>query len=274
MLKILEERRYKEAIKPVVVSAVASLINPHSVGVYYFFFKLTTARLLTDNVAEWKSPNFHDTLLLLVILAWTLAYIISTRREQNLWNTLPFFILGLAMFLSALRNVVYMGLLLGIAINRTKDEEKQEKKWLSVYIYLLIVTLMFNMYMDSLKLVDEKTMLKQEWAQVFKVVDYMKKNGYTDRVLNDYDLGAYLIFRGIKCSVDSRGDMYYLANPKFTKEYIENFQLRKAPDNFIKKLKAKYILTNPDGALALYLKAKQYKVLYSDKYSILFKVPE
>lgn len=274
LIKAIKTREYVESAKTVATVAIASLINPHHIKLYYFFYKLTTARVLTDHINEWLSPNFHNTLLLLLVLVWLVAFVVSIKQKQNLLDTLPFFILGLAMFLSALRNVVYMGLLLGIAFNGTKDDKKQEKRWFSVYIYLLIVTFMFSMNLNHLKLVDEKTMLEQEWAQVFKVVDYMQKNGYTDRVLNEYEFGAYMIFRGIKCAIDSRGDMYYLASPEFTKEYIESFLLQRAPDSLIKKLKAKYILAKSKDSLALYLKAKRYKVLYSDKYSILFKVPE
>lgn len=272
VLKAVETKKYDEAIKSAAVVTAASLISPHHVGTYYFFFKLTTARLLTDNIAEWHSPNFHDTLLLVTVLAWVVAFIISTRRERKLWNV-PVFLIGLAMILSAIRNIVLVGLLFGIAC-QTENKEKHEEKWLGVFAFVLVATFMLSININNLKPVDEKTMLNQEWAKVFKAVDFMQQHGYTDRILNDYDLGAYLIFRGIKCSIDSRSDMYYFADPEFTKQYINCLGLRGDFTSLVKRLNARYVWVGPQSPVAQYLKAKGYKVLYSDKYSILLEVPQ
>jgi len=273
ILKVTKTKKYKEAIKPAVIAMVASLISPHHIGTYYFFVKLTTAKILTDNIAEWHSPNFHDTLLLVLVIAWVATFVIKIRHEQKWWNNLVIFLIGLAMILSAIRNIVFVGLLFGIACQTTKDTEKQEEKWLSVFVFVLAATLMFSINMNNLKFVDEKTMLSQEWAKVFKAVDYMQQHGYTDRILNDYNLGAYLIFRGIKCSIDSRADMYYFVDPEFTEQYINCLGLMDDFTKLIKKLDVKYVWVGLQTPVAQYLKAKQYKILYSDKYTILFKVP-
>lgn len=273
VLEAVETKKYDEAIKSAAVVTAASLISPHHVGTYYFFFKLTTAKLLTDNIAEWRSPNFHDTLLLVTVLAWIVAFIISTRRERKLRNTLPVFLIGLAMILSAIRNIVLVGLLFGIAC-QTKNKEKHEEKWLSVFAFVLVATFMLSININNLKPVDEKTMLNQEWAKIFKAIDFMQQHGYTDRILNDYDLGAYMIFRDIKCSIDSRADMYYFASPDYTKQYFDCLQLKIPPEKFIQqKLSARYVWVGLQTPVAQYLKAKHYRVLYSDKYTILFKVP-
>ncbi len=271
-LKAVETKKYKEAIKPAAVALPASLISPHHIGTYYFFFKLTTARMLTDNIAEWYSPNFHDTLLLATVLAWVAAFIILSGREQKLWNTLPVFLVGLAMILSAIRNIVFVGLIFAIAC-QAKKAEKHEEKWLSAFVLVLVVTFLLSININNLKFVDEKTMLNQEWAKIFKAVDFMQQHGYTDRILNDYDLGAYLIFRNIKCSVDSRADMYYFASPDYTKQYFDFLQLKTPPEKFIQKLNARYVWVGIQSPVVQYLKAIHYKVLYSDRYTILFEVP-
>lgn len=284
LFRYFDDKDYKKVLIPGAIAVIVPLINPHHIGVYTFFFRLTTARVITDNIAEWQSPNFHDSILLILVITWFVVFFATfkasmTSSDTRWWQNTILFMVGLAMFLSAIRNIVLAGLVLGLACSTPikfknlviKDLDHES---VSVYLLVLTVTLLLSMsiYSNHLKIVNEELILKQDWANPFKAVDFMTRHGYTERILNDYDLGAYLIFRNIKCSIDSRADMYYFVKPKFTEKYIGGLIMREDFEQVLTQLKPKYVWLNNRTPAVQYLKAKGYRALYHDQYTILFKV--
>ena len=72
----------------------------------------------------------------------------------------------------------------------------------------LIITPDYTHFLFKRNNPNETPMLYYETVFPVDAVNYLKENNITDDIYNDYNVGSYLIFNGIKVFVDPRCDLY------------------------------------------------------------------
>ena len=121
----------------------------------------------------------------------------------------------------------------------------------------------------------ETPMLYYETVFPVDAVNYLKENNITDDIYNDYNVGSYLIFNGIKVFVDPRCDLYSqeINNVDILKDefdmpiddIMEKYNLKYALLGFKNdKIKITHVIDTPE----------KYRELYSDdKYAVFKYLP-
>ncbi len=196
-----------------VVGTFAGLVNPNGIKAYTYDL-LAVNPLMTDNIMEWHSPDFHSQayqygVLPFLILSFTILLIryrpLPLRETLYFGGTfaatlihqrfLPYMAIASAPLLVQVTHDWVRGLLVPSRFLRTFDT------------VVLAGFISFLGY--SLPTVAGP--LNEHWdtrAYPIGAVTYMQQHHLTHRVLNAYHWGGYLIYRGIPTFVDGRTDLY------------------------------------------------------------------
>lgn len=252
LLAILEKRRF--AMLP--AAFVGSLSNPHFIGIYVYFFKTVFAQDMTKYINEWQSPNFHEMVILFFTLAMILVFFFA-RNSIKSEKDIIWFMLGLAAFLTSVRNIYIFSIFTAIAARDVTLQDERIEKMLKKFVIFAVPILLLTQI--HIILPNEK-FFENAISDIMpkKAVDFMIKEGLTDRVFNEYHYGGYLIWRGVKCSIDSRADLYYFANKKFWDDFINStLLLNEKPEDVLFKTKVRYVLFPANSGYIKYLKAKK-----------------
>lgn len=142
-----------------------------------------------------------------------------------------------------------------------------------IYCILLLFFMVLGVYGFYL---DSKNSFVPSDDYPVDAVKYIKNNlDYKNiRMYNDYNYGSYLLFNDIPVFIDSRSDLYMKQfNPSLKYDVFEDYI--NIAYNYEEKFdyyNINYILNYKDSGLSLILyKDINYRVLYSDKYFVLFE---
>jgi len=272
LLSLLEG---KPEMKKFVLSATTfagSLINPHFAGIYTYFFKTVLAQEMIKYINEWQSPNFHMKIILFFTLVIITIFVFAIKTSKDTKGVI-WFIPGLAAFLTSTRNAVLFSLFTALGVKNVVLQDERIEKLLKQFLIFALPVLLLTQIRITLP--DEK-FFENTVANIMpkKAVNFMIEAGLTERVFNEYHYGGYLIWRGIKPSIDSRADLYYFADKKFWDDFINStLLLNEKPEDVLFKTKARYVLFPVNSSYIKYLKAKQIgKVLYQDKEAVLLEL--
>src|SRR5262249_34304107 len=106
-----------------------------------------------------------------------------------------------------------------------------------------------------------------------KAISAARRAGFKDRVLNSYEFGGYLIFKGIPTFIDSRFELY---GNQFLRRYSDSMSLTNVNDaaQFLKEYDVQWALLRPGVPIAFMLKATGWVQIYSDdSATVLVKSP-
>ncbi len=236
-----------------LVAVLAALLNPQGVRMLLYPFETVAMEASRGLIAEWHSPDFHDLLprvSLLGIFAYVLAAIYARRKPDLTEVVLP--LLLIVAGLSAWRHLPLMSIVLltffCAMLRQLRPSELLLRRWTasrrkSVHagqqvtraqagtIHLLLLV--------AVVIAAANGALRTEHAgQTSKFVargaaDHVLTHGLSGRLLNDYDLGGYLIYRlwpTHKVFIDGRADLY---GDDFLKAY---FRLDKGHEGWEKMI--------------------------------------
>jgi hypothetical protein len=143
------------------------------------------------------------------------------------------------------------------------------EKWISSTILLLLIAISF-MFIEPFQW-NKITAFDLTKEFPVQAVTFMKKNGYTDFVFNEYHFGNYLMFSDVKTFVDGRGDLFALENPTLWEDYFSfTGLLTDKPEEILAKYKIKYVLFPKNASCIKYIrKIDAWKVLFEDQKDVL-----
>ena len=128
-----------------------------------------------------------------------------------------------------------------------KGNYKYSKRFIITYIMILIG--LFSLFFVELNKVDEEKDITSYYVNLRVIADYLDDNTKSKDVTlyTDYDTGSYFEYRGYKCYIDPRAEVFLKANN--TKEDIidEYYNLQKNKLNereFIDKYGFNYLVVN------------------------------
>jgi hypothetical protein len=101
-----------------------------------------------------------------------------------------------------------------------------------------------------------------------KAISAARRAGLTDNVLNSYEFGGYLIFKGIPTFIDGRFELY---GNQFLRRYFDAMALTNADEaiQFLKQYDVHWALLRPNEPIAFILKANGWIQLYGDDSAIV-----
>ncbi|MBX5436858.1 MAG: hypothetical protein IRZ33_06545 [Alicyclobacillaceae bacterium] len=194
------------------------LLNPNHLRAFTYAW-LATNPVMTNNIIEWQSPDFHSVYFqyeVLPFLAAALCVVIVSRRD------LP------------LRDVLYFG---GTLVLTLIHQRFLPYAAIAAVPLLADVTAAWGRSLPDLPALSRgvcgvlsvaaagacvwyiphvRGPLRQHMdasACPVAAVDYLIAHHLTDHLLNSYRYGGYLIYRGVPTFVDGRTDIFLRDNP-------------------------------------------------------------
>lgn len=247
-----------------------SCLNPHGIKLFYFAFQLSNLSTTADRITEWFSPDFHSLPTLLLFLFILMSYAVTIfegKKKKCIYLSSTLFFLTIALYLKSFRHLPFLLITSLVATINSRSIEK----WMVSFLVLFLVVFSF-IFIEPFR-----------WSKInyfdfrkdFPVdaVAFMKKNQLTDRVLNEYHHGNYLMFEGIATFVDGRGDLFALENPILWEDYFSLYSLKtEEPEKILDKYKIKYILFPKQAICIKYLKKlPSITILYEDKKDVVLE---
>lgn len=260
------------------LSALAALVTPWGWAGLLYPVQVSSMELALKVIDEWRSADFQKLQTLELWLLLVLALACSGRMRLPLLRLI--LMLGLAhLALKHQRHVSVLGLVSPFLIAASfagagretkgtmRDAEFLDRMFAAlavparrgaVAVAGLLAALMIGAVFQS-----------REFSPLAKstpdaAVDAAIRAGATGSVLNSYNFGGYLIYRGIPVFIDGRADMY---GDPLLKRYIDTVGL--ADTNALEKLLAEYrigwaVLDVGTPAVALLDRLPGWRRVYTD----------
>ncbi len=270
---------------------IISLINPNGYHILTYPLNLTSSKFLMDNVQEFQSPNFHESMPYTYLLFLTVAVLAISRKA---FNTIEIcLVIGfLYMSLYSVRYIPLFGIVVApillrqinaILENKTgrfmefltkranniarADASARGFLWPMIAISVVAVSV-------------ARGQIAHEFDRGMKpvnAVEFLKKEHLSGNMFNNDEFGDYIIYsayRQYKVFVDGRLDMY---GPAQAKEYADVIFHRPEWEKILNKYEINWIIFNKGSIFSTFLLASdKWRLIYSDKVANIFvkNIPE
>ncbi|QSO52256.1 hypothetical protein JZ785_26590 [Alicyclobacillus curvatus] len=249
-----------------VVGAAVGLINPNGIKAYTYAL-LSNDSQMTNNIMEWHSPDFHMQSFKYGVLPFLMVtFIIVLIRFRTLpLRDILYFGGSFAVMLVYQRFLPYVAIATVPLLAQVTSDWFRSLNRLTKWMRLTdgVLLLAWIAYFAT-TIPNVQGPVKDHWssgAYPVGAVNYMESHHLTTRILNKYDWGGYLIYRGIPTFVDGRTDVF-LKNGIFMDYLALQNVWWNAPD-LLNKYHFQAILFNSGSSLVTYLThTGQWKVAY------------
>lgn len=262
---------------------LSALATPHGLKGILFTLHIFGGSYALDQIAEWRSPNFHFFQPLEVWLFVGLAAVLFQGLRLPLMRIallLGFLHLGLTHN----RNIELLGLLTPLFLAaplagqwRERQATGRQLATMDHFFQALAhraskgatVLVVSGLVAVTVLATQLGELQPDKGITPTDAIQAARKANLTGPVLNEYSFGGYLIYSGISPFIDGRADMY---GDDFLKQYIEAMSLE-APDGLLlvlKKYHIQWTLLPPNmPAVALLDHLPEWRRLYADKIAVV-----
>lgn len=267
--------------------SLATLVNPQGPRILAFPFQLVTMEASRSMLGEWQSPDFQE-LLPRISLAGIFLYCsaaIYAKRKPDIteallpamaviagltsWRHLPLMGIVLMTFTCVMLREVRVADTITSSPHRRQPLPSREKPQVSRAeagaIHLMILSFVMIAALINLIPVERSATLNKRVP--LGAIDYLLRNDVKGKMLNDYDLGGYLIYRlspEYKVFIDGRADLY---GDAFIRQYMQSYYGEEGWDKLIEQHGIEFVITSRDVPLRQTLLADgRFAETYLDKY--------
>ncbi|MEW6572121.1 MAG: hypothetical protein AB1374_00575 [Bacillota bacterium] len=249
---------------------LAAALNPNGFGLLLYPLGTVGDKLMTDNIQEWLSLDFHDLyaqLFLVYYLSVFAAMVITTCRIR-VTDLVLYLLFGAAAFVHG-RFAAYALLVGGFVLARYLRPSLDIKTDLTRLKAVLVpVLLVFYAVVLAAKAppqskIDYRFTDKEDYP--VEAVAFLKDNPLDGKVLNNYGWGGYLIWNlpQEKVFIDGRADVYM---KKVFGDYITITRLRPGAAELLEEYNIKYVFMPAGSPLVQALTlSPRWSVLYEDQ---------
>ncbi len=266
-----------------IIISLSGLLTPLGLTPYTYMFK-TMSGVSSEYIIELQPTNIltnYAFLAYIVIYIILLVYLRIKIKISDLFMLLGLFVMGTI----SVRNNAFLYIASPFILSRlfiiwTKPYEDKIEKVVNYFKTDKLVSMILLIPIIFLTTINfvacNRGNYINESIYPVKAADYILDNINTDemRLLNDFNNGAYLEFRGIKVFIDSRSEIYCkeFNNTNALEEY-GNMKIGRINYNvLIDKYKITHILLEKIDPLCNYISYdEKYKKIYSDKYYVLYE---
>jgi hypothetical protein len=261
-----------------VAAVLVVLINPVGYHALLFPFHMLAMKSVLALISEWRSPDFEQPQGLAVWLLALLGLALSGRFKLP-WIRSVLLLGLLYMALQHQRNIPLLGLISAFILAGPLAAQLKpaatEDNVLDRAFHALVrpaswsaacVGVIGSCIVAAL-IVQVQRPQPMHYSPV-KAVDALLASGSKGPILNDYNFGGYLIFRGIPVFIDSRADMY---GEKFVTDTLETVWLsRPGFEELLEKYHIQSTLLPADAAANTLLdRLPGWSRLYSDDIAVV-----
>lgn len=258
----------------IILSVVALFLNPAGIKqIFYPFDTMLHQHIGLDSVREWAPLNMTEArgIALLAVLLCSFLLVVL-RRSELFFDELLFLILGTWLAVSHMRMLIVFGILAAPILSRLLSTSwegynaEEDRIWpnaVMIGLSLLAVWLAFPSRQNLEKQVENLSPVK--------AVDFIKANQLLGPMLNDYDLGGYLIWSAPQYPVfvDGRSDVYEWTG--VLGEFKSWAMLESDPKALLQKYRIRFCLLNRQSPMARVLPLlHEWKIVYTDNNSVIF----
>ncbi|HYA28143.1 MAG TPA: hypothetical protein VEI95_04945 [Acidobacteriota bacterium] len=268
-----------------ILTLVASLINPIGAKILLFPIKLTSDRFIMDRVIEFLSPNFHDVLPFKYMLLATICVLALSQVSLNLIETGLILLLSYMALYSARHVSLYAIIVAPLLLKscesvlrnlptqlfnfiRLRDQNLSaiDAKisgyfWPSFSIILIV----------SLALVGNLQFQFNEKRFPVAAVEFIMRENITGKMFNNDEFGDYIIFSAwprYRVFMDGRSDMY---GEKLGAPYLKVANVQPGWKDVLSQYNIDWIIFDTDSALSAALREQNdWHAVYSDQVATIF----
>lgn len=219
----------------IILSALATLINPYKEGVWREFLMTAKDSSLRWRIAEWMPSIFTIDMCFLFILCLSVVLVIKHFKEIKA-ELLAVYLMSLVMAVSSLRNIpIFVILTVPLVavlidkffakISKSKVSQRRFVKAMNIFLLISIAFFLFDVSLNARPGLN----LREEAYYPKKAVSYLKEHSYPGRLFSFYGWGGYLIWKlpQEKTFVDGR-------MPSWRNEAAGKEETASAMDDYIK----------------------------------------
>lgn len=252
------------------------LINPNGIKAYTYAL-LSTNSLMTDNIMEWHSPNFHGQYFeygVIPFLAVTLLIMVSRRRSIPMRETFYF---GGSLFVMLIhqRFMPYVAIaaapMLAAALGDAVRSLLTPSRVMQAINALFALGALFAFGTQLPQIRGSFASHLDYTAYPVYAVNYIEQHHLLNnaKLLNLYSWGGYLIYRGVHPFIDGRTDIY-LENDTF-RNYLAMENMWWNGPSLLDSYRFTVVLFPPGSVLATYLSHQpNWQIAYQDQTAEVF----
>lgn len=278
-----EPRRALLYLALLIISFLASLINPFGIALHQHVFGFMGNRFLVDNTVEYLAPNFHNVSAWL-FAAWILFSILLFGRNTTRVSWTHLLLLGAwTMFgLYSARNIANYALVAAVVTapvaeawlvsvmprvrTRLENVERVAPRGGGWVWGIAIVALLIYLQAGGVNF-DPRGAGNHFREPTFPVnaVNYLEKNLPQGNMFNEYTWGGYLeyrLFPKARAFIDGDNDFFGEA---LVREYLDVINARAGWEQILEKYNVRWVLIPPERALARELsRSANWRQIYAD----------
>ena len=245
-------------------SALATFLNPHGPSLWAYAAKVATNPAIARYILEWQSPNFHDLLLLVLVLLPVGVTVAALVARDDAVPVGPLMLAGilLAASLDSVRFLPYFMMAWCITLSTIRPFDLRSTRpspvtWGAI-VLIGIVLLSGPTYAPG-------TVSRGEPVAA---LSYLRHR--PGRIFAMYGWGGYLIYRHIPVFIDGRTDMYL--GTGILHDYIAVSTLAINPETIFHDYNVRYVLWEPGTPLATFLDASpSWRVVFETSSQEVFQ---
>jgi hypothetical protein len=269
-----------------VLCLLIALINPRGYEILFFPIKLVSNKFIMNNVMEFLSPNFHNSLkfeymLLLMILVFSASVLRLNAIEILL------VLLFTHMSLYSARYIPLYAIVASPIIGRRAENllhdlsgNKLVKKIIAIsdrtaktesmikfplWATVTVILLASMVFAGRLQYGFDKKRLPAD------AVQFLKKEKLPGNMFNNDEFGDYIIYAAwpqYKVMFDGRSDMY---GEKIGEDYLKVMHIANGWKDVLRKYNINWVIFNNKSVLSAFLLERaDWRLIYSDKVANIF----
>lgn len=262
-----------------MLCVLAAALNPNGFALLLYPLGTVGDRLMTDNIQEWLSLDFHklyDRLFLVYYLLIFTALVVYPRKIR-VADLLLYLFFGTAAFVHG-RFAPYAVLVGGFLLTRYVRPSPDRRMNLSRLKMILIPALLVLYAVVLAAKAPPQTAIDRRFTDQedypVAAVAFLKRNPLDGRMLNNYGWGGYLIWNlpREKVFIDGRADVYM---KRVFGDYIKITRLGPEAAKLLEEYRIRYVFMPAGSPLVQALKlSPRWSVFYEDgTAAILVKDP-
>jgi hypothetical protein len=251
-----------------ILSILIQLINPNGFKMILYPYVNMADKQLLSIIAEWHSPDLKTVLGLLIfaILGLVILTLFIIKTDIEFYD-LAIMLAFTYLTLESVRFVILFIIAVTPIFLKYIPEWKPKYNNLLIIPFTVIAILITSLLPLSIQNamanpIDNSNYPSDEAIQVLK-------DENPQRLLNSYDWGGYLIYKGIPVFIDGRADIF---SKNILWDYMDISKISSDIKDEMNKFNFDMVICKTDSSLVTYLKElKDYKLIYSDEKTTIFK---
>ena len=274
--KYFKDENYK--LKPLIlvfiIMFMCSFINPYGLDMLFYLFNSYGYAELNEIVGEMNPITVFVIPASLFILVTLLSfYYVCYKRRKIKIRYLLLFLGSLLLAFLHMRGCLFLfifgflSLIDNFNIRREKNNVVEENSILILFFYVFIFIICILLFIFNVNVIDEKE------SEYYKIVELLDNNASKDiKLYTGYNTGPYFEYRGYKCYLDTRAELFYKAINKKENIMIEYYNIlnnKVDVQSFLKKYDFDYLVVGINEPFYYSLQYLGYNLYYdSGKYRL------